>query len=164
MSPRTPRTTRRRHRGLSLVEVLISLAISASLLTAVSAAYTASCKAVDINARFFRASQSARVCLNQLMSEVRQCAVVEVYSNRLNVITNAGQAKTYQYDAANKQLLLTLTDSLGVTTNYVLGRNISALSFTGDGTSVAMSITVAVGDNTIPLSGSATPRRTIVYR
>ena len=59
-------------RGLSIVEVMISLTISAFLLVAVAAAYNASANAVEMNDRFFRATQAGRVTLNQLLTEIRR--------------------------------------------------------------------------------------------
>jgi Tfp pilus assembly protein PilW len=51
---------RRRRLGLSLVEVMISTAISATLLLAAGGAFVASTKAIENNDRFFTASQAAR--------------------------------------------------------------------------------------------------------
>ena len=154
----------RRQRGFSLVETMISVVITATLLTAVGAAYTGSVRAVQINDQFFRASQTARVSLNQLMAELRQCSVVEVHPGVLNVVTSLGQARTYTYDAANKKLLVAITDATGVTRNYSAGSNVSALSFTGDGTSVGISMTVTGGNNKVTLGGSVVPRRVVTYR
>src|SRR4051812_13330666 len=71
---RAPRARRR----LSLPEVLISLAISALPLTPVAAASSASASAIDINDRFFRASQAARVSSAQLTSILRRCDSCQV--------------------------------------------------------------------------------------
>lgn len=157
------RTRGRRRAGLSLVETMISLAITATLLTAVAAAYSASTKAIQVNDQFFRASQSARVCVNQLLAEIRQCSIVEVSSGNLNVLTATGEAKTYRYDAAAQRLLLSVTDVNG-TTDHTLGSNISSLTFAGNGSNVSIAITVTAGTNTVTLGGSCTPRRKVVYR
>jgi type II secretory pathway pseudopilin PulG len=147
-----------------LVETMMSLVITSTLMTAVGTAYTGSVRAVRVNEQFFRASQTARVSLNQLLAELRQCSVVEVYPATLNVVTAGGLAKTYKYDAQNKKLLLTITDSLGVTTDYTLGAGISALSFSGSGSNVTISLTVVGGNNSISLGGSVVPRRMVVYK
>ena len=47
--------------GLSLAEVMISLAISSSLLVAVAAAFSSSSKAIENNDQFTRAAQAAQV-------------------------------------------------------------------------------------------------------
>lgn len=166
MSTRPPcRRTGQRHRGLSLVETMISLVITATLLTAVAAAYSGSIRAIEINDQFFRASQTARVSLNQLLAELRQCSVAEVHANTLNVIPSSGQAKTYTYDANSQKLFLAVTDATtGVTTNYTIGSHITALTFGGDGTNVSITITVTAGNNKVTLGGSVVPRRTVVYK
>ena len=56
-----------RRRGMSIVEVLISLAIVAMLLTAVAAAFSSSAQIIETNDQFFRASQAARVSLTRMM-------------------------------------------------------------------------------------------------
>jgi Tfp pilus assembly protein PilW len=153
----------RRH-GLSLVETMISLVITATLLTAVGAAYTGSVHAVQINDQFFRASQTARVSLNQLLSELRQSMLAELQDvNTLNVQTASGKLKTYKYDAANQKLLLTITDTFGVTTNYTAARNVSALAFTGDSGNVTITMTITAGNNKVTLGGSVIPRRVVTY-
>src|SRR5690349_7693685 len=160
-----PPCRRARYRGLSLVETLISLAITATLLTAVGAAYTGSVRAVQINDQFFRATQTARVSMNQLLSELRQSAVVELKDAvTLNVVTAMGKAKTYKYDTTNQKLLVTITDSTGITTNYTAASSVSALAFTGTDDSITISVTVTSGKNNVTLGGSVVPRRMVVYK
>lgn len=64
---------RRRWRGMSMIELMVALAISSTLLVAVGMAWTASADAVESNDKFFRATQSVRIVMTQLMSEVRRC-------------------------------------------------------------------------------------------
>jgi len=68
--------SRRPRRGLSIVEVMISLTITSFLLVAVAAAYNASASAVEMNDRFFRATQAGRVTMNQLLTEIRRADFV----------------------------------------------------------------------------------------
>ena len=72
-----------RRRGLSLPEIMIGLAITVLLLTATAAAFNASAQAVSMNDKFFRASQSARVSLNQVLTEIRRCDAVSVTTSRV---------------------------------------------------------------------------------
>jgi type II secretory pathway pseudopilin PulG len=75
------RSAARRHRlGLSLVELLISLAITAMLLTAVATSYSASASAIEVNDQLFRATQSGRVSLAQILAAVRKCDSCQVGS------------------------------------------------------------------------------------
>jgi prepilin-type N-terminal cleavage/methylation domain-containing protein len=72
-----PRTAGRgARRGLSLVEVMISLAITSMLLTAIAAAFHSSTQVITENDQFFRATQAARVALNQILSEVRRADAI----------------------------------------------------------------------------------------
>src|SRR5438067_5158959 len=74
----TPAIGGRRARGMSLPEVLISLTITAMLLSAVAAAYAASSAAISVNDRFYRASQAARVSMAQILNMVRRCDSCQV--------------------------------------------------------------------------------------
>jgi prepilin-type N-terminal cleavage/methylation domain-containing protein len=149
--------------GLSLVEVLIALAITAMLLTAVAAAYSASAKAIEINDQFFRASQAARVSVNRICSELRQCQGGAVTPpNTLEITTAIGQKHAYSYDSVNKRLLLTVGAAPDSVT-YPVASNVQSLTFFSDGDSVGMNIVVAVGNNNVVLNGSAIPRRKVQY-
>src|SRR3954470_14247930 len=86
----TRRSGARPARGLSIIEVMISLTISAFLLVAVAAAYSASADAVEMNDKFFRATQAGRVTMNQLLTEIRRADSVDVIDSRtINVIRPA---------------------------------------------------------------------------
>lgn len=158
-----PRLTRLRRRGLSLVEVLISLAITAMLLTAVSAAYVASAQAIEINDQFFRASQAARVSVTRISSELRKCRSGTLYGDdTLELITASGEKHTYKHDAVNKRLTLTL-DALPAPMTYKLASNVEKAEFFSNGKSVSVNVVVAVGKNSVALNGSAIPRRAVAY-
>jgi type II secretory pathway pseudopilin PulG len=75
VSNRTGRPARVR-RGLSIAEVMISLAITSMLLTAIAAAFHSSSQIITENDEFFRATQAARVCLNQILTEVRRADIM----------------------------------------------------------------------------------------
>src|SRR5688572_27782762 len=86
MQSRTLKTTVRRcRRGLSMMETLISVAITGMLLTGLASAFVSSADAVEMNEQFFRATQAARVTLNQVVVECRradaiQCSNTGVYN------------------------------------------------------------------------------------
>lgn len=161
--PVTPHSvTAFRRRGLSLVEVLISLAITAMLLTAVSTAYVASAQAIEINDQFFRASQAARVSVTRISSELRKCRSGTLYGDdTLELITASGEKHTYKHDAVNKWLTLTL--DLPVPRTHKLASNVEKAEFFSNGKSVTVNIVVAVGTNKVALNGSAIPRRAVEY-
>ena len=159
---RTPPRRRPRRRGLGLVELLVSLAIAASLLTAVAAAYAATTSAIQMNDEFFRASQAARVSINQIMAEIRKCQSGIVDEQSLEISNQQGQKRVYAFDGANKRLTLTFPDEL-VPPTYTLARNVDDVQFYTDGQTISMLVTIEVGKNQVTLSGSAMPRRTIMF-
>ncbi len=168
-TPRARRAYRSHHArgplraGLSLIEVLISLAITAMLLTAVATAFAATAKAIEINDQFFRASQAARVSVNRIASELRKCQNGALFgTNTLQITTTTGETRTYKHDAVNKRITLTIgTDPLA--TPATVSSNVESATFFSDGDSVGVNVIVAVGANKVILNGSAIPRRKIVY-
>jgi prepilin-type N-terminal cleavage/methylation domain-containing protein len=181
------RRASRRHRGLSIIEVMISLTISAFLLVAVAAAYSASADAVEMNDRFFRATQAGRVTMNQLLTEIRRADSVEVFTTSINVIRPAAGTvgssgtrqpketyRTFAYDAAKKQVTLQIhydaTAPSPVSPVYPLARNVEATVFGPAETQkdannadvvvrVPVQLVVRIGSNEVRLSGSSGPRR-----
>jgi prepilin-type N-terminal cleavage/methylation domain-containing protein len=149
-------------RGLGLVELMISLAISAALLSAVAAAYAATSSAIRMNDEFFRASQAARVSINQIMAEVRKCSSGVVDTEAIELTNPVGEKRVYAFDSANKRITLTFPDLTGAPT-YTLARNVDDVDFFTDGATTSMTVTIAVGRNQVTLTGSAMPRRTLVF-
>jgi prepilin-type N-terminal cleavage/methylation domain-containing protein len=169
-------------RGLSLVEVMISLAITSMLLTAIAAAFQSSSAMIENNDQFFRATQSARVALNQILTEVRRCDSVQVSSTQVDIIRPNEtrpvneKVRSYKYDAANKRLVLFFRyadDTLSA--EYPLAENIiSSTPFSFDMgvdannaacvSRLSVALEVKVKNNDIRLSGSAAPRRSLSYK
>src|SRR5215218_3043001 len=149
----TPRGRVSARAGLSLVEVLIALSITAMLLTAVAAAFSASAKAIELNDQFFRATQAARVSVNRIVADLRRCDHGTVYgTNVLEITTTTGSTHSYTFDAANKRLTLTQGVAPDVTVSQ-LASEVESCSFYTDNASVGMNIIVNVGNNKIALSG-----------
>jgi prepilin-type N-terminal cleavage/methylation domain-containing protein len=172
-------TRHRRRQGLSLVEVMIGLVIAASLLTAAAVAFNASSQVVERNEAFFRATQAARVSMHQILTQVRRGSVnLASTQQELRLITAATDGGggdddvTYKYLPAEKKLVLVTNDDL-TDPDYVLANNVTALSFAAEPgqdytkapcvVRVTVRIRVQVGDNDVTLSGSAAPRRNLVY-
>src|SRR5947209_4849420 len=97
-------TNRRLRRGLSLIEVMISTAIAATLLVATGMAWVASTNAVEINDRTARGLQGGSTAVLQMTSAIRRCQAAQVYSDHVDLVTFDGHAYTYQYSAAAQQL------------------------------------------------------------
>ena len=172
-------SSRLTRRGLSMVEAMISLAICSALLVAAGAAFTSSAAAVQVNADFFRASQTARVTMNQMLTEVRradsvQCSPTnstyfDVIRPAETITPNEGYRR-YAFDSANKRVTLQIYYTGGTTSSlYTLASNVEAAAFgppqTGADSNNAsvvqrlpITLTVTVGKNRIQLSGSAGPR------
>jgi hypothetical protein len=113
---------RPRRSGLGLVELLIALSISAALLTAVAVTTDASFKAYDINEEQSNLMQRARLTVHRLLTYVRTCkehqpltpAMVDSFTLGytvtdvgLSMFSETGAQLDFEYDAANKRVLLT---------------------------------------------------------
>ena len=158
--PITRRGRRTQRRGLGLVELLISLMISASLLTAVGTAYVAMSDAIEMNDQFARASQAARVTINQVTAEVRKCNGGVVEDDSLELTPPAGEKKLYEFDAPGRRVTLRFPDS-GDPRAFTLVRNVDAAQFYTDGETISMIVSIRIGNNKVTMSGAGTPRRTM---
>jgi Tfp pilus assembly protein PilW len=172
--------------GLSLVEVMISLAISATLLTAIAAAFSASSSAIEANDNVFRASQAARVTMLHLLSEIRMGTIDPASTPTAMRLLTSGTAslkesgiasipedRTYRFDAAPNNRLVMVTNSITTDPDYTLTSNVdpavSRFSYdTGTDASgapiverVNVTIAVKVGKTTVRLAGTASPRHYI---
>jgi type II secretory pathway pseudopilin PulG len=157
-----------RRSAMGLVEVMISLAIAATLLTAAAAAFTASARAVEANDTFFRASQAARVSLNQILTEIRRSWSVQVTANKIDMETHDLRDRSYIFDSTSSSLKL-ITNDVTTDPDYTLCNNVTSHTFTSDTVTdsngithtvrVSVTLTVKVGENSVRLSGSAAPRR-----
>ena len=176
----TPRPAARRGRlGLSLVEIMVSLAITAALLTSAAAAFNASSAVIADNEQFFRATQAARVSLHQILTNVRRGTVSTASTSQavrlITAVNDDGSGEddvTYRFDATGKKLVFVTNDD-ATDPDYTMANNVTALAFDvqlgQDYTKapcvarVNVSITVKVGKNSVTLTGSAAPRRNVVY-
>ncbi|HEY7115575.1 MAG TPA: prepilin-type N-terminal cleavage/methylation domain-containing protein [Tepidisphaeraceae bacterium] len=140
-------------RGLSLAEVMISLAITSMLLTAIAAAFSSSTTVIENNDRFFRATQSARVTLNQVLTEVRRADAIgdldifpgndptstKVSSTLIPIIrpdeTRPANEKMrfYEYDAVNKRVnLYFLRTDNTLSPRYPIATEVQSAPFSWD--------------------------------
>src|SRR4051812_7917059 len=134
------RPVSRRRRGLSIIEVMISLTISVFLLVAVAAAYSASSDAVEMNDKFFRATQAGRVTMNQLLTEIRRADSIKVNTYSIEVfrpepskINPQETYRVFEYDPVAKQMTLQIhfdaTSPTPLSPKYSLARNVEAVVF-----------------------------------
>jgi prepilin-type N-terminal cleavage/methylation domain-containing protein len=128
----------RRCRGLSLVEMLVSLAITALLLTATMVAIDASFKAYAVAAESASTQTSTRLVTNRLMTMIRtNYAHGPIYPDTLNgvvldgdtvtspymqIIDRNGDLITIEYDSVLQQLMYTRDPGTGtITTQPIIG-------------------------------------------
>ena len=180
-------------RGLGIVEALIALSITAALLTAVGAAFTASAKAMTVNDEFFRSTQAARVALQRILWQVRNGSVDDTSAaNSLHLITNTvyddlgnivkqPQDVTYKLvtesDPTKGPMRLVMVNNTNNQT-YELAKNVTtAISTTSPFvvelgqdynhttcvSRVSVVLAVKVGTNEVLVSGAAAPRRNMAY-
>jgi hypothetical protein len=179
--------TERSHlrRALSGTEIVISLTITAFLAAAVAAAYNASADAVELNDRFFRATQAGRVTLNQLVTEIRRADSVEMTPDHRTVRVVRPQSarmanetyREYRYQPDTKAVTLQVFFDAAagpITAGPVhpLASNIDDATFgppkkdegdAGNNTTtvirVPISLKVKVGASEVRLTGASGPRR-----
>lgn len=135
---------RSRRRGLGLFELMVSLAISATLLTAVGAALHTATQAYQINQEQSTLTQRARLTMNRMLAEIRNTQLhapltasvstqfaggLIVNDTGINMFTNADVPVTYKYDAANQQLLMITIDN-NVTATHVMLHGVTAFQIT----------------------------------
>lgn len=184
---------RQRSRGLSLPEAMISLVITTLLLLAVATAFSGSCTVIEGNDRFFRSSQAARVTMDQILTEIRNCDSLDMsVSNTINIIRPAYLAgsnqilyrqvgppaevsRAFTYNPSTTNITLTITYSDGTTAGpYELAGNVTACSFgpaqmgldynnASIPVRVPITLTISTSGSTVVLNGAASPRRAIQY-
>jgi hypothetical protein len=138
-----------------------------------------SAQVVQSNDEFFRATQAARVGLNQMLTEVRRATAIQGNATAYSVsmLTDDAEDRTYLYDPAAKKLYLYVGD-VAANVRYALCSNVESATFAVDTVTrtdpvtkqnsvhvvrVAITMDVRCGNNHIQLSGSAAPRREVTY-
>jgi prepilin-type N-terminal cleavage/methylation domain-containing protein len=180
---RPPRRTLRElfphRRGMTLIELLISLSISTALLVALAAAFHAASRAVEVNDSYARSTQAARVALNQIVTEIRRADAVKVAPDRasLQVIRppdplSPGEIyREFAYDATGKRITSqTFYAGRRASPVYELAANVSVCTFgpveagadSNPGATAAcipIRITCSASGTAVTITGAATPRR-----
>ena len=113
------------------------------------------------NDQFTRASQAARVSVNQIMAQVRKCQSGVVGDSSLELTDDAGNVTTYDFDETNHKLTVTYDGITPVT--RTMASNVQKVAFATDGKTISMTVNVTIGTNTVTLNGSAFPRRMMTY-
>jgi len=159
--------------AFTLVELLIALAITAILLTAVAVAFNASVINYTENEKIYKAINTARQAMFRITSQLRTATAVvsdpNAPANECTFITADGQDLTYRYDASAKILYLITNDDT-TDPDYKLCENVEAMTFTKNVVvedmvtkvrSVQMAITVSAGGLTKKVAAAAVIRRNL---
>jgi prepilin-type N-terminal cleavage/methylation domain-containing protein len=159
--------------GFTIAELLVALAITAILLTAVAVAFNASAINYNENAEMFNALNRGRQAMLRITNQLRtanavatteaatQCSFFDATNTNVRVL----------YDNTDKIIYLYPDLTNHSTTRYMLCNNVTAMTFTrtvgvdsGGHTcvkNVQMSMTVTVGDNSQQITGAVVLRKTL---
>lgn len=123
--------SKKRRCGFTLAEILIALAITAILLTAVAVAFNASVINYSENEDIYKAINGARQAVFRITSQLRTATAADpnAPSNECTLITADGENLTYRYDGAGKILYLITNDDL-TDSDYVLCEGVESMTFT----------------------------------
>jgi prepilin-type N-terminal cleavage/methylation domain-containing protein len=157
--------------AFTIVELLISLAITAMLLAAVAVAFNASVINYRENEEIYRAINGARQALFRITSQLRTATAVDpnAAANECTLITADGKDQTYRYDSTAKALYL-VTNGDTTDPDYKLCENVKAATFTKDiivegavtkVRSVQIAMTVTAGGTEEKVSAAAVIRRNL---
>ncbi len=157
--------------GFVLAELLIGLAITAVVLTAVAVAFNAAAINYRENEGIFKAINSARQALFRMTTQIRTATAVDPNSpnNKCAMITAGGEDITYRYDDAGQKLYLVTNDDLS-DADYMLCENVTGMTFvkqtvTEEGQikvkNVQISMTVVSGKVQKKVSAAAVVRRNL---
>ena len=140
-------------KGFTIIELLVALAITALLMTAVATAFDASAKNFQVNEDIYKAMNAARQTLMRITTELRTADYVFVEDDAESADQGVGYGVidkenriyernyTYHYNNSDDTDLYdnTLNDNTlysqvfifgGATTNYLLCENVTAMTFT----------------------------------
>jgi len=155
--------------AFTLVELLVALAITAILLTAVAVAFNASIINYRENEDMFKAINTARQALFRITTQIRTGLVDPndiASTDRCTVLCADGSKVTYRYDDSPDNTLSLHDDGTG--SDYVLCENVAAMTFTKTPTddgldckSVQISIAVGSGSAQRKLAAAAVVRRNL---
>ncbi|MCK4625801.1 MAG: type II secretion system protein [Phycisphaerae bacterium] len=166
--------------GFTIVEMLMALAILAVLLSAVAVAMHAGLHNYGENTEIAELTQTARVVLNRMMSEIRTADAVDSASQRVTIIPpqpDPGNLTEVEYELDGGVLYCRRTVSGVQTSESLIASNedVEVTGFTvtretdidGEEVEYTKSATAQLdlksGDNTFSVTASACPRRNMDY-
>ena len=172
-----------RKKAFTLVEILISVALSGLLLAAVATAVHGSLKNQAENTDIAAATQAARFTLDLITREIRTAAAVDEHADptTLTIVPpedgSGTQQIKYEHDAASGSLVRRVTVNGSTTSQTLFGgqEDVRVQSFHAiyelgqdwQGLSCAKSVTIRmefkVRNQTLAVTASVAPRRNQLY-
>ena len=158
-------------KGFTIAELLIALAITAMLCTAVAIAINASSINYNVNRDMFEANNRARGALVRMSSQLRTAKAVDpnAQSDGITLIAADDSNITFKYDSGDEKLYLVTNDDT-TDADYVLCEKVSAMNFEKNTAvvdemtiveNVLISMTVSAGDVQQSHTASAVIRRNL---
>ncbi len=138
--------------GFTFVEILVSLLVTAMLITAVAVAFNASVKNYTTNKDIFNAVNKARQALTMITTQLRTAKAVDTDSPSNECTFKSADDEDIAYQFNPSQNKLYMTNSSGT---YLLCDNVTGMTFAKNTgmcdsyicvKSVQISMTVASGD------------------
>ena len=161
-------------KGFTVIELLISLAIMAMLMTAVAFAFDASVKNYQANQGIYKTLNTARAALLRITNDLRTAQAVALIgsgdpdNSRCSMILADGSDVTYRFSAADNTLYYDKNDTGD---SYTLCRNVTAMTFNratvpDDATAIrsvriSMTLTDDAGENPQTLAAAAVIRKNL---
>jgi prepilin-type N-terminal cleavage/methylation domain-containing protein len=155
-------------RGFTLVEALIAMSITAMLMLAMGAAFSAAAGSVENNDRYFRGVQQTRVALDLIMGEIRRCQAITDSSHTNSITLTASASDPGNFAGANITFAFNsgtgqVTMSINGGTPIAVASNVTNAVFNyGPSnvlpTEVSLALTVQNGEDAVTISNSAAPR------
>ncbi len=168
-----------RKSGFTMAEMLVALVILALLLSAVAVAMQASFQNYSENTKIAQLTQTARVVLHRMMSEIRTAEAIDSDSQRVTIVppTNPEGLTEIEYELQDGVLYCRRTvNGVKATESLICSDHIAQIvgfnvvretGLDGEGVEYTKSVTTRLdlqaGDNYFSVSTSACPRRNIEY-
>jgi prepilin-type N-terminal cleavage/methylation domain-containing protein len=167
-------------KGFTIIELLMSMAILAMLMTAVAFAFDASVKNYQANQGIYKTLNTARQALLRITNDLRTAQAVQLIGagagedpadlSECTILLNDGSNVTYKFDNTEKKLYYITNDDT-TDPDYVLCRNVTAMTFPrttvpDDATAIrsvriVMTLTDDSGDNAQTLAAASVIRKNL---